>query len=136
MPGYIEEALQRLQYILGTHPQYSPHPYYHTNWTKKGERQSATAPDTSPLFPPNEFKYIQRVGGTFLYYARALDNTMLTALNDIGSQQALPTFNVKKKTQQLLDYANTYKNVYVRFYASDIQLHVDIDVDFLVLPNA
>ena len=61
---------------------------------------------------------------------------MLTALNDIGSQQALPTMNVKKTVQQLLDYANIYPDVFIYFYASDMQLHVDTDAAFLVLPNA
>ena len=136
MLGYVRDALQKLQHVIEKYPQYSPHPYYHTNWTKKGERQSATAPDTSPLLLPEKIKYIQQVVGTFLYYARALDNTMLTALNDIGSQQALPTLNVQKKVQQLLDYANTYPDVFIRFYASDMQLHFDTDAAFLVLPNA
>ena len=59
---------------------------------------------------------------------------MLTALNDLGSQQALPTQNVKKKIQQLLDYANTYQIVSLKFYAGDMQLHIDTDAVFLVLP--
>ena len=74
--------------------------------------------------------------GTFLYYARALDSTMLTALNDIGIQQAHPTVKVKDKLQTLMDYANTYPNVFLRFYASDMQLHVDTDAAYLVLPKA
>ena len=93
-------------------PQYSPHPHIDVNWTKKGERPYARQEDTTPLLLPKDIKYIQVVVGTFLYYARALDNTMLTALNDIGSQQALPTEKVKGKVQQLLDYANTYQNMF------------------------
>ena len=58
---------------------------------------------------------------------------MLTALNDIGSQQLLPTEKVKEKIWQLMDYANTYQNMYVWFYASDMQLNVDTDTAFLVL---
>ena len=74
--------------------------------------------------------------GIFLYYAQALDCTMLPALNDISSQQAHPTVKVKDKIQTLLDYANTYPNVFLRFYASDMQLHVDTDAAYLVLPKA
>ena len=61
---------------------------------------------------------------------------MLPALSDIGTQQAQPTVKVLDKIQQLLDYANTYKHVYLCFYASDMQLHVDTDAAFLVLPKA
>ena len=35
-----------------------------------------------------------------------------------------------------MDYANTYPNAYIRFYASDIQLMIDSDVAYLVLPKA
>ena len=72
MPGYVRDALKNLQYLIDKYPQYSSHPYYHTNWTKKGERQTATTKDTSPFLPPEEIKYIQRVVGIFLYYAITL----------------------------------------------------------------
>ena len=36
----------------------------------------------------------------------------------------------------LLDYAATYPNPKLRFYASDMVLHVDSDVAYLVLPNS
>ena len=34
-----------------------------------------------------------------------------------------------------MDYANTYQNAYVRFYASDMQLMIDLDAAYLVLPK-
>ena len=66
--------------------------------------------DTSPLLLPKESKYVQQVIGTFLYYARALDSTMLPALNQLANQQANPTQNTLAKCKQLMDYANTYQN--------------------------
>ena len=36
----------------------------------------------SPLLPPEKIIYIQKVVGTFLYYATSSDNTLLTALNE------------------------------------------------------
>ena len=61
---------------------------------------------------------------------------MLVALNNIGSQQALSTKSLLPKLQQLMDYANIYQHVFVRYYASDMQLNVDTDAAFLVLPKA
>jgi hypothetical protein len=61
---------------------------------------------------------------------------MLTALNDMSSQQAHPTVKVKDKLQTLMDYANTYPNIFLRYYASDMQLHIDTDAAYLVLPKA
>ena len=61
---------------------------------------------------------------------------MLVILNNLSSQQAHPTLKTKQKLQQLMDYANTYPDVTVRFYASDIQLYIDTDAAYLVLPKA
>ena len=61
---------------------------------------------------------------------------MLPALNQIVSQQAQPTQRVMAKVQRLLDYANTYSRAYIRFYASDMQMMVDSDAAYLVLPKA
>ena len=61
--------------------------------------------------------YVQSVIGTLLYYARDLDCTMRSALNQIGSQQIQPTIKVKQKFQRLLDYTNTYPDKYVSIQA-------------------
>ncbi len=36
----------------------------------------------------------------------------------------------------LLDYLNTYPNAKVRFYASNMKLHIDSDAAHLVAPQA
>ena len=41
----------------------------------------------------DKIKYMQSIVGSFLYYAWALDFTMLTTLNDISTTQAKPTIN-------------------------------------------
>ena len=41
-----------------------------------------------------------------------------------------------EKVQRLLDYANTYSNTALRFYASDMQSIVDSDAAYLILPKA
>ena len=136
MPGYVEKALQRLQYKQKINPQYSPHTHTAIQYGKKGERQYTNTPDESPFLNPKETTYIQSATGSFLYYARAIDSTMLPALNEIASAQAQPTQKTKQKLQRLLDYANTYKNAYLRYYASDMILHVDSDAAYLVAPKS
>ena len=61
---------------------------------------------------------------------------MLPALNEIATQQAKPTEFTKKKCQRLMDYAATYPNVYIRYHASDMVLHVDSDAAYLIAPKA
>ena len=53
-------------------------------------------------------------------------------LNNIGSKQASAT---DTKTM-LLDYAATYPNAKIRFYASNMNLQADSDAAYLVLPFA
>ncbi|RYG64719.1 hypothetical protein EON64_13405 [archaeon] len=57
--------------------------------------------------------------GVFLYYARAVDPSMLTIINKIGSTQAEPT---EKMTERLLQYAATWPDVSIVYQASDMQL--------------
>ena len=74
--------------------------------------------------------------GSNLYYGRALDHTILPALNELGTEQAQPTQKTMDKVHRLMDYANTYPDVYIRYYASDMVLRVDNNVSHLVAPKA
>ena len=74
--------------------------------------------------------------GSLLYHARALDSSLLPALNSISSQQNAPTVKVKEKCVRLLDYVATYPNPILRFYASDMILKAESDAAYLVLPKA
>ena len=81
-------------------------------------------------------KYVQRTVGSFLYYARAIDNTLLPTLNEIALSQAKPTQDTLSKIQMMLDYINTFPNAKIRFLASDMKLYVDSDAAYLVAPKA
>jgi len=67
---------------------------------------------------------------------RALDYTLLPAVNKTSSTQAKPITYTEEEYQQILDYVATYPNIFVRFYASDMVLMVDSDAAYLVMPNA
>ena len=83
--------------------------------------------DSSPFLNENGKRRIQSIARSCLYYGQAIDRTILTALNDIGSQQAKPTENKKIDTDWLLDYCHTYPDTVLLFRASDIVLYVDSD---------
>ena len=61
---------------------------------------------------------------------------MLPAINEISASQPQPTEDTNDKAQMLMDYANTYPSATIRYKASDMQLHVDSDAAYLVLPKA
>ena len=136
MPKYVPDSLRRLQHVPKKYPQYSPHEHAPIRYGKKGAQQFATAPDDSPQLDPQGTKHVQSTTGSFLYYGRAIDYTILPALNAIASAQAQPTQKTKNKTQQLMDYLHTYPDAYIRYYASDMVLYVDSDAAYLVAPKA
>ena len=135
MPKSIPDALKKLHYSPKVSPQYSPHKHTPIIYGKKGAQQMASN-NHSQYLPKSDIKYMQSVAGTFLYNARALNYTMLPALNEISSTQAKPTKYTQEECQQIMDYAATYPNVYVRYHASDMVLTIDSDAAYLVLPNA
>ena len=135
MPDYIKKLLQRFQHPTPSRPQLSPHEAAPYIPMKKGQRQYATY-DTSAALNSKDTTKVQSIVGSLLYYARAIDNTILPALNTIGSEQSKPTNQTMKKCHRLLDYVATFPNVYLRFCASDMVLHIDSDAAYLVAPEA
>ncbi len=89
MPGYLEKALVRFKHEKPKSKQYSPHPHVKPQYGAKA--QYVEEADTSPPLSKEETKHIQAVTGTLLYYARAVDSTILTALSAIAIEQAKPT---------------------------------------------
>ena len=108
MPGYIKKLLKKLQHFMKKNPQYTPFPVAPYKPPKKGQRQYAPQPDTSTKLDDSETTYIQSIVGSLLYYARAIDSTILPALNTISKSQASPTALTKLQCNLLLDYCATY----------------------------
>ena len=56
----------------------------------------------------NKNKKLQKNVGKFLYYARAIDPTMLMALNSLAEVQNKPTVETAKQITQFLNYSTTH----------------------------
>jgi hypothetical protein len=79
---------------------------------------------------------IQKVTGSVLYYARAVDPTVLMPLNDIATEQTKATEKTQAATNQLLDYLATHPDATIRYHASDMILHIHSNVSYLSVSNA
>ena len=134
MPGYIAKLRSRLNHPNPNKPQHAPHSWTQPAYGKK--TQFAPPGDSSTPLDNKGTKFVQSTTGSLLYYSRAVDPTILPALNEIATSQARPTENTRKKVQWLLDFVATYPNAKIRFYKSDMILYVDSDAAYLVLPNA
>ena len=129
MLDYVPDALVRFQHQAPRKPQHQPYPHVETTYGAK--QQFAADDDTSPLLNAADKKFIQEVVGTFLYYARAVDATMLPALGSIATQQSKPTENTMKKVKQLLDYAATHPDAIITYRASNMVLAAHSDASYL-----
>jgi hypothetical protein len=128
MPGYVSQALDRLHVIKGDKPTVSPSIY---QAPKYGRKVQYSSNDESDPLPSDKVKFIQRVCGIFLYYARAVDPTMLTAILKISSSQARPTVSVDESVQQFLQYAAHNPDASITYYKSDMRLIVHSDASYL-----
>ena len=100
MKNYINKTLKKLLHPKPLHAQHAPHTWSTPMYGQT--RQFATPPDTTKSLDKYGTKYVQQVVGSFLYYARAIDKTIITALNEIAAKQAQPTQNPSQKLKYSL----------------------------------
>jgi hypothetical protein len=101
---------------------------------KYGEKIQYAKVDKSGMMAPVEIKHKQRSTGKFLFYGRAIDNTMLHALNDIAS--AKNTKETVAAVTYFLNYCACNPNAQIIYRASDMILQGDSDAAYLVCPEA
>jgi hypothetical protein len=89
---------------------------------------------TQPL-SPKEIKRVQDIISTLLYYARAVDPTLLSALSAIAECQSNGTRAVADVCHQLLDYVTTHPNAGIRYKAWGMVLSVHTDTSYLSKPS-
>ena len=134
MPGYVITALQRFRHQLKNTRQSSPH--HHVPPTYGARVQFAEPEDDTPVLPEERLKLIQQVVGVFLYYAIAIDNKILVALSNIGSEQSKATSKTMDEVQQLLDYLASNPNAIIRYHASGMILLIHSDASYLSVTKA
>jgi hypothetical protein len=133
MPGYVSNVLSKFQHDAPKHPQYTPSRYVTPVYGAK--TQYATKDEPPPL-TANQCLTIQKVTGSVLYYARAVDPTVLMPLNDIAMEQTKATEKTKAATNQMLDYLATHPDATIRYHASETILHIHSDASYLSVSNA
>ena len=133
MPGYCKEGLVRFRHKLRK-LNHQPHRHIVPNYGAK--IQYASKDDTSPKVDKDVTKFIQQVTGTFLYYARVVDPTMLVALSAIAADQATPTERTLEKALYFLDYVARHPDAIITFKKSSMILAIHSDASYLTEPKA
>ena len=127
MPGYVKKALSRFA-SRGPFRQVKSPQVYTAHYPRQGLQ--LVEPDSAPALTSNEVREVQEIVGSFLYYARAIDYTMLPAVNSISSEMASPTQSLLPVVDRLLAYASTYPDNKLVFHASDMILEVQSDASY------
>ena len=121
MNSYYEKALTRSRH---KHQKIMDQPHKHAILVYGIKVQHAKEANTSAKLNTANKLFIQQVTGIFLYYAQAVDATMLVALSAIASDQSAPTKETMTKTLQFLDYVATHPDAILMFSASSMVLNV------------
>jgi hypothetical protein len=85
---------------------------------------------------PEEIKEIQHIIGSIIYYAHAINITVLMALSSIAIKQTKVTTSTMEKAKQLLNYLGTNPDATMRFKASNMIMNVHLDASYLSEVNA
>jgi hypothetical protein len=129
MPGYIKKKLQEYKHVHPKKPQHCPYSLEPKQFSSEAQRPHPGG--KSKLLNNCGKKRIQKIIGSILYYARAVNMTDLMALSTIKMSQANPTKNTMTRCVQLLDYLRTHADANIKFYASDMIMNIHLDTSYL-----
>ncbi len=99
MPGYIKKKLQEYNNVRLKKIQTCPYTPAPKQFGSKAQRP-LPVDDSSPL-DKKGFKRVQQIVGSILYYAQAVDMTVLMALSTIAIKQTKATEKMMAKCMQL-----------------------------------
>ena len=133
MPSYIDKARHKYQHPMKKRPVNAPAVFKPIQY---GAKFQIADVDTSPQLAKERIRHIQDVFSTLLYYARAVNPTLLAPLSQIASHRSTATEEVATMIKQLLDYVATHSNAGICYVASDMILNSHSDASYLSEPKA
>jgi hypothetical protein len=89
MPGYVKKKLQEYTHIASKRVQTCPCTPAPSQFGS--EVQAPLPPDLSPKLDKAGITKVQKIVGSILYYARAVNTTVLMALSTIANEQMIAT---------------------------------------------
>jgi hypothetical protein len=126
MPGYVDKQLKRFC-PNGIRGCLSPSLYIPPLY---GKRQQYVKP-LGPTISEPEITRVREIVGVFLYYARAVDYSMLPAVCAIASEQSNGSQDLLKMTERLLGYASSHRNLSIKYHRSNMIVEGVSDCSYL-----
>jgi hypothetical protein len=106
MPGYIKAALHKYQHPTPARPEHAPHGWNPPIYGAK--TQFVSDPTPIPALSDKDVNKLQELTRTLLYYARAVDPTLIMPIKVLASEQSNATEVTADKVIKLLNYCNTH----------------------------
>ncbi|KAL7501874.1 hypothetical protein ACHAXN_000047, partial [Cyclotella atomus] len=129
MEDYIDTVLTKYNHQRPKKPVLSPYKAAPISYGAKV--QYTNDEDSMPPLDDAGVKHVQVIVGALLYYARAVDNKLLHALSEIGTQQAAATEATNDRVNHLLDYCSTYPNDGILYRTSNMIFAAHSDAAYL-----
>jgi hypothetical protein len=129
MPGYIKAALHKYQHAAPARPEHAPYTWNPPIYGAK--TQYVEDKTTSPALSDKYINKLQQIMGTLLYYARAVDPTLIMPINVLASEKSKATAVTADKVIKLINYCNTHPETKIRYHASNMILHIHSDASYL-----
>jgi hypothetical protein len=85
----------------------------------------------SPALFDKDVNKLQQLMGTLLFYARAVDPTLMMSINVLASEKSIATEITADKVIKLLNYCNTHPETKIRYHASYMILHIHSEASYL-----
>jgi hypothetical protein len=83
MPGYIKAVLHKYQHPAPARPEHAQHTWNPPIYDARTQFVNETTP--SPVLSDKHVNKLQQLTGTFLYYARAVDPTLIMPIKVLES---------------------------------------------------
>jgi hypothetical protein len=129
MPGYIKAALHKYQHAAPARPEHAPHTWNPPIYGAKTQYVEDETP--SPALSDKDVNKLQQLTDTLLYYARAVNPTLLMPINVLTSEQSRSTAVTADKVIKLLNYFNTRPETKIKYHASDMILYINSDASYI-----
>ena len=134
IPGYVAKAIKGFGHEPPPKLQYKPNPCAPPNYGAK--IQYAKSIDHSHSLSKGDKTFVMQVTGTFNFYVRAIDSTMLPSLIKIAPEQNAPTKNTMKRVKKFLDCAVSEEEAITMFNSSGMVLAIHSDTSYMSKNNA
>jgi hypothetical protein len=113
IPGYIKAALHKYHHPAPARPKHAPHTWNPPIYGAKTQFVNETTP--SPALSDKDVNKLQQLTGALLYYARAVDPTLVMPIIVLASEQSNATEVTADKGIKLLNYCNTHPEKKIRY---------------------